>query len=374
MNEGEIRRLVLYLNEVSCAYQDYKKLWGQGGINIMPAPLWENLKNSITPPKEVKEIQDKWEADEKAKKKKAKDVLNAHLLLLHGKVYGLQDAMDTTEDDSQKARLKNLADGAIQWINMFERDLQVRYDSLTQDNTPYESSNRKLCHPRRSHEEYTAIDQIQEVIFCPEEVLADLPCKDYGQYEDKELAWAVHVSYRIVAELNHWVNEKITEKVLHYYVYNEDPCQHRSRTIAKNMDNLITHWQYYNQELSKNISRNHKDLQRAAKKTDKHYKHLSILPYWNERYVNPMQVKQCAAELHDKLLHIASMAYGELKKPTRTGLKAKIVSLLKKTIAWIFKETWHFVFTIIGGLIVAILIYIFREFGWFERIKEFFTK
>jgi len=326
MNESEIRRMVLYLNEVWCAHQDYRKLWGRGAIKITIPPAFENLKKAITLPKEIKEAANKWKAEEKAKKKRAKDVVHAHLLLLHGKVYRLQDAIEDTEDVAKKARLQKLVEAAVGWINLIERELQVRYDSLRQDNTPYESSNRKLCHPRKWHEECTAIDQIHEVIFCSEKDLADLPCKDYGQYEDKELAWVVNESHRILVQLEHWAKEKMTKKVFHYYVYGKNPCKERLKTIAKKMDNLITHWQYYNQGLSKNISRNYKDLQRAAKKTDKHYKRLSILPYWNERDFNPMQVKQCAAELHNKLLHIASMAYGDLEKaekPEETELKAE---------------------------------------------------
>lgn len=49
--------------------------------------------------------------------------------------------------------------------------------------------------------------------------------------------------------------------------------------------------------------------------------------------------------------------------------------VIKNITGWIFKKTSHFIgtliVTIIGGLIVAILIDIFGDFGWLQSIKEF---
>jgi hypothetical protein len=60
------------------------------------------------------------------------------------------------------------------------------------------------------------------------------------------------------------------------------------------------------------------------------------------------------------------------KKPDTT--RAKCWRIVKKITGWIFKETWHLVVTIIGGLIVTILIYILGDFGCLERIKAFIYK
>ncbi|MBC8470958.1 MAG: hypothetical protein H8D56_15910 [Planctomycetes bacterium] len=62
------------------------------------------------------------------------------------------------------------------------------------------------------------------------------------------------------------------------------------------------------------------------------------------------------------------------KKPAETEpdtARAKCWRIIKKIPGWLFKKTWHLVVIIIGGLIVAILIDIFGDFGWLERIKDF---
>jgi len=49
--------------------------------------------------------------------------------------------------------------------------------------------------------------------------------------------------------------------------------------------------------------------------------------------------------------------------------------MFKRIIGWIFKKTWHLIVAIIvaiiGSFIAAILIDIFGDFGWIERIKAF---
>ena len=47
---------------------------------------------------------------------------------------------------------------------------------------------------------------------------------------------------------------------------------------------------------------------------------------------------------------------------------------IKKITGWIFKKTWHIIVAIVVGLIVAILIGIFGDFGWLEQIKDFIYK
>lgn len=66
-----------------------------------------------------------------------------------------------------------------------------------------------------------------------------------------------------------------------------------------------------------------------------------------------------------------SVSQTEAAPKPKQETERKVGSLLKKITGWVFEQTWHLVATIIGGLIVAIIIYIFREFGWLERIKEF---
>jgi hypothetical protein len=327
------------LNKVASDVNRYNRLNRQVGIRLDSL----NHKN-VKPPS--KEVQEEWQAEgkaEEAEKNEIKGILFVHLIRLYKNVYGLFDAIEDTQDAAKKTRLEDLAQTAIDWVGQITSALgSPFYDTLGSDNTPVESPDRSRCHTRLWTEQWATIDQAVEVAFCPEEVMADLPCKDYEKYKDEQLAWVVNASYRIIVQLDHWVKEEMTEKVLHYYVYNRDPCQHRIITIAKNMDNLITHWQYYNQELSKNLSKLYDALQNTAKQTDKHYLRLSVLPYWNEKDYNPKQVKQYAAELHDRLFHIASMAYDELEKeenPAETEQKdegSKIMIMARTS-----KENWE---------------------------------
>ena len=62
----------------------------------------------------------------------------------------------------------------------------------------------------------------------------------------------------------------------------------------------------------------------------------------------------------------------ETKGDTTPAKRWRIV--IKKITGWIFMKTSHLIGTIIAGLIVAVLIYIFGEFGWLERIKAFIEK
>lgn len=70
----------------------------------------------------------------------------------------------------------------------------------------------------------------------------------------------------------------------------------------------------------------------------------------------------------------------EAEKPAKTerGATPAKRGRIKKIAGWIFKKTSHFIWTlivtIIAGLIVAVLIDIFGEFGWLDRIKAFIEK
>ncbi len=63
--------------------------------------------------------------------------------------------------------------------------------------------------------------------------------------------------------------------------------------------------------------------------------------------------------------------------PAETEQKAT-VGRWRKIIGWIFKKTSHFicaiVVAVIATIIAAIIVDILADFGWIERIKEFFTK
>ncbi len=54
--------------------------------------------------------------------------------------------------------------------------------------------------------------------------------------------------------------------------------------------------------------------------------------------------------------------------------KAKIACLFKKIIGWIFKKTSHVIGAVIIAIIVVILVDIFADFGWIERIKAVIYK
>ncbi len=65
-----------------------------------------------------------------------------------------------------------------------------------------------------------------------------------------------------------------------------------------------------------------------------------------------------------------------LKEPAKAkpdSNRVKCWRILKKITGWLFKKTFYLIgaiiVTIIGGLIVAVLIDIFGDFGWLERIK-----
>ncbi|OHB62198.1 MAG: hypothetical protein A2167_01850 [Planctomycetes bacterium RBG_13_46_10] len=73
---------------------------------------------------------------------------------------------------------------------------------------------------------------------------------------------------------------------------------------------------------------------------------------------------------------LVQLCRGVDKKQAETGQKA--CCLLKKIIGWIFKKTSHFicaiVVAVIATIIAAIIVDILADFGWIERIKDFFTK
>ena len=62
-----------------------------------------------------------------------------------------------------------------------------------------------------------------------------------------------------------------------------------------------------------------------------------------------------------------------LKKVQDWCILTKKKGMAKKIIGWIFKKTSHFIFavfvTVVGTVIAAIVVDIFVDFGWFERIK-----
>jgi hypothetical protein len=316
MSEAEIQKAVTFLAEAQRVFDRYCDLDVPSGIGLDPTAY---LTKEVKPlPKEWQDKKAAYEKTQEAERKSATDSALMYLILLHQKVYDLWDAMEATADKAMRARLSELADATIQWIDMFEQEMGSSYDTLSADNTPGESHDRSGCHQRHGHEGDVQMNERLHVTSCPEESLNDLPCKDFEQYEDKQLAWAVNASFRTMVQLVHWINEGMTEKVFRYYVYDRVPCQGRLDTIAMNMDNLITHWQYYKPELSKTLRGLYSALQKAAKEADRRFRHLSILPYWNEKDFNPREVKACAAALHDKLHHIASMAYTDLERVDHT--------------------------------------------------------
>lgn len=72
----------------------------------------------------------------------------------------------------------------------------------------------------------------------------------------------------------------------------------------------------------------------------------------------------------------------DAEKPAETEQKdtaAKYWRIVtKKIIGWIFKKTSNFIcaviITVVGTVIAAIVVDIFADFGWIERIKRLFTR
>ncbi len=312
--EETIKRAVIYLGEVQQVVYRYYRLHADSGISLFSLGSPGRKAKAL-----AKDVQEMIEADDKkleTERRKAEDDARGHLLVLHRQVYDWWDLIEQTEDPAKGERLGRLAEAAVQWIDRLEGYLRISYDTLRDDNTPRESSDRSRCHPRHSDETWNAIDEIREVVSCPEALLGNLPCQEFGEYEDEETAWAVNAAYRMATWLRHWVEEEMTEKVFRHYVYGVTPCSDRLECViarAGNMDDLLTYWQFHNPELSKTLRTLYEAIAKAAKKTDRHYKRLSILPWWNERDFDPIEVKACAARLHDKLLQVGSMGLRSLE-------------------------------------------------------------
>lgn len=75
-----------------------------------------------------------------------------------------------------------------------------------------------------------------------------------------------------------------------------------------------------------------------------------------------------SASLIARTTSITPAEIGRNTTPAKPGM-------FKRISGWIFKKTWHvivaIIVAIIGSLIAAILLDIFGDFGWLERIKAF---
>lgn len=205
-----------------------------------------------------------------------------------------------------------------------------KHDSLV-GNTPYESQDRTFCHPRNGLEKIEAIKQ-STGIANNNEAMSGFPIKELEKYDDREGAYIVEVSLRIIVELQLWVDEKMTNELCHFYVYNDRPCQQRLLSIKVNIGHLITKLLYHKPQLGDTVKTLYDKLVQKAKETDSYYKRLSELPYWNEKNFNPTEVKQDAESLRKKLLHIESMVYTELKKEKPTEIRQEIETVNTETV------------------------------------------
>jgi len=189
-------------------------------------------------------------------------------------------------------------------------------DTLDQNGKPQRSPDRRRCHLRdldvawRSRDR----DRVARIMTLPQDALKGLACENLEDFDDRDAAWAVHVTHRILVVLRKWVKEKMTEEVYNFYVYNPKPCRVRIQWIATAMDDLLTYWDEHNPRHAEKLSNLYADLQKAAEEKDRYYERLNDLPYWNEKDFDPRDVKAKAGKLHDKLLHVADLTAQKLLK------------------------------------------------------------
>ena len=201
-----------------------------------------------------------------------------------------------------------------------------------------ESKADSHLRPITACEREEAEKQSSEIVCGPDE--PRFPIKELMQYKNKDLVYIVETTMRIIVELRRWIDEEMSGKIVHYYVYNDYPCQRRLIAIDQNMDSLITHLHYYKPELGNTIKILLDQLVRKAKETDKHYKALSSSSHYNKDLFNPVEVKAYAESLAQKLLHLHSMAYRDLKAEKPAGTKEDIAP-----------TKWHKAWTCIKGFV-----------------------
>lgn len=91
---------------------------------------------------------------------------------------------------------------------------------------------------------------------------------------------------------------------------------------------------------------------------------------------HPATAQEKLSQLNRTLEYVqADLARKKLVETGQDTTRAKCWSIVKKITGWLFKKTSRLIgaiiVAIIGGLIVAVLIDIFGDFGWIERIKAF---
>ncbi len=132
---------------------------------------------------------------------------------------------------------------------------------------------------------------------------------------------------------------------------------------------LITHAPQFEDRVKKNYSDINKKIQEIVGKCGQDP--LNPPPNPAIPYGEMTELRRYIEELVEDLRFCVKAETEQDITPDKG--KAKIGQCIKKIIGWIFKKTFHLIIaiiiTIIGGLIVAILIDIFGDFGWLEQSK-----
>ena len=249
-----------------------------------------------------------------------------------------------------------------------------RYDILIGD-IPYESSYPKTRHPRLTCEWFKIEDHISEACQKP---WKDLPLPkgkiidEFDQCVDKDLARLVDNLFRAHWILNYMINQPLSEKLLHYYVYVPLPCRFQllnlyqgdeaslsqavgptewsgmwetARDIGRYgpkplMELIITDMTHRYSKYADQVERLCMEVLREATEADEYFGRLAELTpdYWNERnYDTPItKFRRCLKKLFDELNHIGQLLEKDLaaetpvetKQNRKTTIVAIIISLI----------------------------------------------
>jgi len=186
-------------------------------------------------------------------------------------------------------------------------------------------------------------------------------------YERTLTAKLAKVSTYICWQARRWYEEEIVGDVAEWYKrWDQHPFTSRLAAIEepyKDADYSLT---YMNMAaLRDNLKDGYKKMLGVANQCDR-----ERIDYRGDLPTYPIRdFKAAAAEFYKVVNAVCIKANGELKNtvPDR--------GTVKKIIGWVFKKTSHLIiaiiFVIISGLILAIVVDIFNDFGWLERSKTF---
>jgi hypothetical protein len=142
---------------------------------------------------------------------------------------------------------------------------------------------------------------------------------------------------QLVKILDWWVNEKVEldSPVFWFYAYSYGPCKRRviHAVGGKTISDLITEFNDVAPAIAAEIKRLASNLTKEAIEWDKHARIKQQSQCWIDLsplkviYVNPIEVKNAASALLDKLQHIGSMV--KVKKPSKEAIEAYSLVVLR---------------------------------------------